>query len=93
MKAETIPLGENLISQEAALDRLFAQHTVTPETLQAVTAAIGESQAKLRDAHLKYHLSTATILQPQQVQRYAELRGYMTGTQGHEHMMHKPNPN
>jgi len=93
MKADAIPLGENLISQEAALDSLFAHHTVTPETLQSATAAIGETQAKLRDAHLKYHLSTKAILQPQQLQRYAELRGYMNAEQGHEHMMHKPNSN
>jgi len=93
MKAETIPLGENLIDQEAALDRLFTSHAVTLETLQATTAAIGETQAKLRDAHLKYHLSTVAILKPQQLQRYAEFRGYMTGDQEHEHMMHKPSSN
>ena len=59
MKAEAIQLGENLIAQEAALDRLFAGRTVTPQTLQAATAAIGETQARLRDTHLKYHSCTA----------------------------------
>lgn len=89
MKAEAIPLGENLIAQEAALDQLFAGRTVTPETLQAATAAIGETQALLRDTHLKYHLSTATTLQPQQLHQYAELRGYAGTAPALDQMMHK----
>jgi hypothetical protein len=44
-------------------------------------AAIGTTQAALRQAHLKYHLSTAEVLTPAQVQRYGELRGYTAGTQ------------
>ena len=35
MKAETIPIGERLIAQETALDKLFADHKVTPDTLAA----------------------------------------------------------
>ena len=89
---EAIQLGENLIAQEAALDRLFAGRTVTPQTLQAATAAIGETQARLRDTHLKYHLSTAAVLQPQQLHRYAELRGY-TGTGPAPGHMHKHGSN
>jgi Spy/CpxP family protein refolding chaperone len=92
MKAEAIPLGERLIDQEMALDLLFAGRTVTSETLQAATAAIGETQARLRDTHLKYHLSTAAVLQPQQLQRYAELRGY-TGAGSAPGHMHKPSSN
>ena len=45
MKAETIPIGERLIAQEAALDRLFADHVITPEKLSAATAEIGATQA------------------------------------------------
>jgi len=92
MKAEAITLGESLIAQEAALDRLFAGRTVTPETLQAATAAIGETQARLRDTHLKYHLSTAAVLQPQQLHRYAELRGY-TGAGAAPGHLHKHGSN
>ena len=40
MKAETIPIGERLIAQEAALDKLFADHAITPEKLSAATAAV-----------------------------------------------------
>ena len=76
MKAETIPLGASLISQERQLNDSFANHTVTAENLEAATQGIGTTQAALRAAHLKYHLSTVTILTPEQVARYNKLRGY-----------------
>jgi len=85
MKAETIPIGELLISEEETLDTLFATHTATPEAIVTATAAIGDTQARLRAAHLKYHLSTVDLLQPQQIQRYAELRGYAGGGAPHHH--------
>lgn len=76
MKAEAVPLGETLIAREAALDRAFAERSISPATLSALTAQIGETQAELRAVHLKYHLTTADLLSPQQRHRYAELRGY-----------------
>jgi hypothetical protein len=76
MKAEAIPLGERLIEQERELDRLFAGKTVTPESLEEATAAIGRTQGALRAAHLRYHLFLVTELTPEQVRRYGELRGY-----------------
>ena len=76
MKAETIPIGERLIRQETDLDRQFASKTVTPRTLSAATIEIGETQAELRNAHLKYHLATVAILTDHQVRSYGELRGY-----------------
>jgi len=76
MKAEAIPLGQKLIAAERDLNAAFADRTITPERLQAATAAIGELQGKLRDTHLKYHLATAALLTPDQIHRYTELRGY-----------------
>jgi hypothetical protein len=76
MKAETVPLGERLIAQETDLDQQFATKSATPASLQVTTAAIGETQGALRLAHLRYHLSTLDVLTPEQVRRYAELRGY-----------------
>jgi hypothetical protein len=76
MKAEAVPLGERLIAEEAHLDRLFAQRTVTANTLAAATSTIGDTQGALRAAHLKYHLSTADLLDAEQIARYAQLRGY-----------------
>jgi hypothetical protein len=76
MRAEAVPLGSKLIEQEAELDQQFAGDTVTPESLKASTAAVALTQGALRETHLKYHLSTAAILTQNQMQRYAELRGY-----------------
>jgi Spy/CpxP family protein refolding chaperone len=79
MKAEAMPLGAKLIEQEAELDRQFAARTVTPESLKASTAAVAATQGILRETHLKYHLSTGSILTPAQMTKYAELRGYGGG--------------
>jgi hypothetical protein len=76
MKAEAVTLGETLLAQEAELDRQFAERTVTPESLQAATAAIGQTQATLRNTHLRFHLATAPLLTEAQMHRYAQLRGY-----------------
>jgi len=83
MRAEAIPLGERLIAQEGDLDRQFAGRTATLASLDAVTAEIGRTQAALRAAHLKYHLATVEVLTPDQVRRYAELRGYAGPAHGH----------
>src|SRR5262245_23870877 len=76
MKRETVPLGTKLIEQEKELDHLFSARVVTPETLKAAVAAISVTQAQLRESHLKYHLSTAALLTRNQMQQYADLRGY-----------------
>jgi hypothetical protein len=68
MKGDAVPIGERLIDQEADLDRQFAGRTVTQ--------AIGLTQGALRNVHLKYHLATLAVLTPDQVARYATLRGY-----------------
>src|SRR3979490_1063425 len=76
MRAETIPIGEELVAQEEKLDRLFAENVISEQQLKAATESIGETQARLRNAHLRYHLRTRALLQPSQLRRYAELRGY-----------------
>jgi Spy/CpxP family protein refolding chaperone len=87
MKAESIPIGEKLIAQEAQLDRQFAGKTITPASLLTSTQKIGSTQATLRATHLKYHLLTMELLTPAQVQRYNELRGY-TARQEHDPSRH-----
>jgi len=76
MKAEAVPVGETLIAHESALDRAFAEGSISTATLASLTAQIGEIQGRLRAIHLKYHLTTADLLCAHQRQRYAELRGY-----------------
>jgi hypothetical protein len=89
MKEETIPLGEMLIAQEAALDRQFAERRITPASLDETTARIGEAQAKLRAAHLRYHLAMLDVLMPDQIGRYSEIRGYTAGPNAPRHH-HRP---
>jgi len=76
MKREALPLGSKLIEQETDLDRQFANHAITPESLKSATAAIASTQGVLRETHLKYHLSTIALLTEGQRQRYSQLRGY-----------------
>ena len=86
MKAEAVPLGERPLEQEAALDQQFASRSITPQRLKTATAAIGGTQGKLQETHLKYHLQTAQILTPDQMQRYSALRGYgSTVPMQHQH--------
>jgi Spy/CpxP family protein refolding chaperone len=85
MKAEATPVGERLLEQETELDRLFVARTITRESLKAMTAAIAVTQGELRETHLKYHLSTAALLTPVQVQHYGELRGYAGQHDGVHH--------
>jgi Spy/CpxP family protein refolding chaperone len=85
MKAEAVPMGERLIEQEAQLDRLFATRQITPASLTASTAAIGVTQARLREAHLKYHLAMMAVLTPDQLETYRSLRGYAAPSHPHHH--------
>jgi len=56
MKAEAVPVGETLVAYESELDRAFAERTISPDSLAALTAQIGGTQGRLRAIHLKYHL-------------------------------------
>jgi hypothetical protein len=76
MKGETVPLGERLIADEGALDRLFADRKATRDSLDEASSRIGRDQAELRAAHLRYHLAMVELLSPDQTARYAVLRGY-----------------
>ncbi len=78
MKVETIAIGQRIIDDETALDRLFAEETATRATLDDLASKIGVAQGQLRAAHLRYHLTMMEILLPEQVARYGELRGYAT---------------
>ena len=85
MKAEAIPLGSKLLEREADLDKQFAMHTVTPESLKAITAQVAVTQGTLRETHVKYHLLTVAVLTPDQMHRYAESRGYGSQLMHHHH--------
>lgn len=89
MKAEAVPLGQQLIAAEADLDRQFSGRTITSVSLTAATAAIGTTRGTLRATHLKYHLAMMEVLTPEQIRRYSELRGYSAAAPaGHSSGMH-----
>lgn len=85
MKAEALVIGAKLIEREAELDNQFAARTITLPSLKTSTAAVALVQGKLRETHLKYHLSTADILSTRQKKLYAELRGYGEIQTHHHH--------
>ena len=91
MKAEAVPVGERLIEQETRLDRLFAERQITPASLRTATEDIGTTQARLREAHLKYHLAMMTVLSADQIAKYQALRGYgsSAGQQQHHPRRHQ----
>jgi hypothetical protein len=76
MSAAAKPLGGELITQEQTLDQLFARGEITLDRLAAATAAIAELQGRLRAVHLSAHLETRALLNPEQIARYQQLRGY-----------------
>lgn len=76
MKEEAAALGEQLIASEHALDRLFKERTAGMQSVQDATARAADAQARLRAAHLRYHLYMAGLLSRAQIDRYGELRGY-----------------
>jgi Spy/CpxP family protein refolding chaperone len=76
MKAETKPLGEELIAGEKHLDKLFATRAIETGSLEAATRGIADVQGRLRAAHLRYHLAMMDVMTPHQIAMYAQLRGY-----------------
>ena len=76
MSAAAKPLGAELITHEQILDQLFAKGEITPDRLTAETTVIAELQGRLRSVHLGAHLETRASLNPDQIARYEQLRGY-----------------
>lgn len=79
MLARTMPLGEELIAAEGALDRLFAEGDPSASAVEAATASIAAIEGRLRAAHLVTHLRTAPVLTRHQTMLYARERGYDGG--------------
>ena len=87
MKAETIPIGERILSDETALDRLFVEKHATRVEVDAAASRIASAQGELRATHLHYHLAMTELLTPEQITQYVELRGYGSGGH-HQHGQH-----
>lgn len=87
MKAEAIPLGTELLEQEATLNALFRDRKIDESSLVRLTAAIGALEARLRAAHLRYHPVMSNLLTSHQRDQYDRLRGYTDkhSQGGHRH--------
>ena len=89
MAREAAELGEQIVDEEVALDRLFAQGHAEPARVRAITHAIGRLEAELRAHHLNYHLEMMEVLDATQVARYREARGYVPQPHSaHRHRRH-----
>ena len=79
MRAEVIPLGDEVIKAEKAVDDVFASGIVTAEEVDTAVTRAAVARGRLRSAHLRVHLTTRESLTDAQRVRYAELRGNRTG--------------
>ena len=76
MQAQAIPMGEQLVEEERALDHLFASHAISSENLGQVLLRIGRLQSQVRQVHLDAHIEESAMLTPEQIKKYNLLRGY-----------------
>lgn len=76
MLSRSIPLGEELIEAEMALDTLFTDGTPEADAVHAATLRIGEIDSRLRAAHLVAHVKTRPLLTDEQRAIYTRERGY-----------------
>jgi len=79
MRAEAVRLGRLFVEKEAELNRLFGDVRADSANLQRLVGETARLQGELRLSHLRTHLEMRSILTPQQIARYNELRGYGTG--------------
>jgi Spy/CpxP family protein refolding chaperone len=68
--------GEEIVSAEEELTKLFEAGTISEKVLRGKLEEIGKLRADLRFIHLQAHLRMKQILTPDQIKRYAELRGH-----------------
>lgn len=85
MQAEATALGAAVINKEGELEHGFRSATLDDQSLTATVMAIAELRGRLRATHLRYHLATRELLDPQQLALYDHLRGYEGHEAGHTH--------
>jgi Spy/CpxP family protein refolding chaperone len=76
MLQQAIPLGQQFIEIERAIDKKFVNKSITSEDLNELLKNSSEIKWQLRNIHLQAHLKTADILSSEQISLYDQLRGY-----------------
>jgi Spy/CpxP family protein refolding chaperone len=79
MRVAAVKLGERLVEVERRIDMAFAAGTIRRAELASLTAQSARLEGELRLTHLQAHLEMLQVLEPPQVRRYNELRGYRRG--------------
>ncbi len=90
--------GAAIVAKEAELDALYASGQAAPGPIKQLLTELARLQAEFRYAHLSAHLAMRTILTPEQIAMYDEMRGYTATAPGsspsteaapsHQHMRH-----
>jgi Spy/CpxP family protein refolding chaperone len=98
MSAAAKRSGAAIVAKEAELDALYASGQAAPAATKELVTELARLQAEFRYAHLSAHLAMRTILTPEQIARYDEMRGYASVPPGsspssesapaHQHMHH-----
>jgi Spy/CpxP family protein refolding chaperone len=76
MRSTALRLGNELVEKERELDALFAAGNVTEAATRDLISEIARVRGQLRFAHVRAHIEMRSILTPEQIARYDELRGY-----------------
>ena len=82
MRQRAVALGEKVIAEGHALDRLFASAKASPKSVTRHSVEIGRLCGELRAVRLQAHLKVKAILSPRQVAVNDRLRGN-SGEAGH----------
>jgi Spy/CpxP family protein refolding chaperone len=75
MLKDATRLGKLIVEKERELDKSFGDKKIDERTLRSMVGEISRLQGELRTAHLRAHLEMMQVLKPEQIKRYAELRG------------------
>ena len=76
MKSDAVRIGREIIEKERHLSQRFQHRHIDERVLRELASELGLLRAELRVAHLRAHLSVASLLSAEQIERYDELRGY-----------------
>lgn len=76
MRTDAIAKGEALIDAERALDAGFRSGSLNADQLKGLIEVAEVARSDLRFVHLSRHLMTLDLLEADQVEVYAVLRGY-----------------
>jgi len=90
MAREARRLGELILREEQRLEGEFQAARIGEADLHARALRIAALEGELRAVHLRAHIEMRAVLSAPQIQRYNELRGYVTGAPT-EHQ-HPPRP-